>query len=286
MKKSEVIKGLFNKDGFAEYVGEESGPTSVILVGVHGNEQCGIRALEKILPTLKIKSGRVLFGYGNPKAIKLNVRYTKSNLNRMFRPNGEISPRERKSYEYSRAQVLKKYLDQSSALLDIHSSNTKESKPFLICEKNSKGLRKYLPFGLVVSGFDMVEPGGTDYYMNKTGAVGICAECGYSNDPSAEEVAEKTIKAFLAARRHINGRTFLVKQTLIKIYGLYKTTTNSFVLEKTFKDFERIKRNQLIGKDGEKEIRASKDSLILFARNRSKRGEEAFLLGSKKPSKI
>ncbi len=32
-----------------ELNGKEKGPTNMILVGVHGNEKCGVEALEKIL---------------------------------------------------------------------------------------------------------------------------------------------------------------------------------------------------------------------------------------------
>ena len=49
--------------------GSNPGPTSVILAGIHGNEPCGIIAFERILPSLKINSGKVIFEIGNPLAI-------------------------------------------------------------------------------------------------------------------------------------------------------------------------------------------------------------------------
>jgi len=51
---------------------------------------------------------------------------------------------------------------------------------------------------------------------------------------------------------------------------------------KQFADFEAIKRDQLIAMDGAKEIRAKKNSVILFARNQNRAGAEGFLLGQKK----
>ena len=36
-------------------VGREEGTTSIILVGVHGDEKCGMEALEKILQFIKSK---------------------------------------------------------------------------------------------------------------------------------------------------------------------------------------------------------------------------------------
>ncbi len=63
--------------------GKIDGPTSIILAGVHGNEVCGVEALEEILPNLEIEKGTVLFGYGNPRAIELSQRFVDVNLNKI-----------------------------------------------------------------------------------------------------------------------------------------------------------------------------------------------------------
>lgn len=265
-------------ENFIELNGEEKGATSVILVGVHGNEKCGIIAMEKILPTLKINKGRVLIGYGNPRAIDQGVRYTEANLNRMFKPNNILSEKEKSSYEYKRAQFIKKYLDQADVLLDVHASSSRTSRAFIICEDNAKKIVKYLPLSLVVSGFDEFEPGGTDYYMNNNGKIGICAECGFLGSSLSAKVAKQTILEFLLARGHIKGDIKMYKQKNIKIYNSYITKTNKFTLAKEFENFEEIREGQLIGVDGEEEIRSSKKSLILFADNVEKIGSQAFLL--------
>lgn len=264
--------------------GKETGPTSIILVGVHGDEKCGINALENILPSLIIEKGSVLFVYGNPRAIVSNERFTEINLNRMFKNEDLISNLEKTSYEYERAQFLKKYLNQASALLDIHASFTPDSKPFIICEKNAKEIIKYLSVDVIVSGFDQVEPGGTDYYMNSIGKIGICLECGYLGNSESTEIAEKNILAFLKARGHILNNLKTIKQSYIHMYDLYMTESNNFTLTRQFSDFEEISKNEILGIDGDKEIKAEKDSVILFARNRERAGEEAFLLGEKKNS--
>lgn len=259
------------------------GPTSIILVGIHGDEKCGIQALAKILPKLKIEHGTVYFCYGNPRAIQQNVRFTESNLNRMFKSDVLLSDSDKSSYEYNRAQFLKTYLEKSDVLLDIHASYVLGSNPFVICEPNAYDIAKYLPVELLVSGFDTVEPGGTDYYMNSIGKVGICVECGYLGDEYATEIAIQSIDAFLKARGHIETDVMkLQNQSLIEMYELYHTKSDSFELVKDFKDFDELVPDQLIGVDGKNDIRAKKDSVILFARNRTHVGEEAFLLGEYK----
>src|SRR3990172_7593766 len=119
--------------------GKKDGPTSIILAGVHGDEKCGVEALEAVLPTLKIEKGEVFIGYGNPEGIKKNQRYIEVNLNRMFKKDDALSEGDKTSYEYKRAQFLKNYLNQSDALLDIHASRTPTSKAFVICEASAKG---------------------------------------------------------------------------------------------------------------------------------------------------
>ena len=149
----------------------DKGSQSAILVGVHGDEVCGVRAAKSIFPTLSIERGRVWLICGNPHAVKKNVRLTEANLNRMFKES--LTAAELASYEYRRAQYLKAIMERSEVLLDIHASYTPRSRRFAICEQNADPVVKKLPIGLVVNGFDAVEPGGTDYYANLIGKVGI-----------------------------------------------------------------------------------------------------------------
>ncbi len=257
--------------------GREPGPTSVIFVGIHGNETCGPEALADILPNIEINNGRVIFAYGNLEAMARNAREYQANLNRMFKPDNELTAEERASYEYARAQELKPLMEEADVLLDIHASFNQDTKPFIICEPNGYEIASALPFNFAVSGFDDVEPGGTDYYMNKIGKIGICAECGYLGQAEAVEKAKATILAFLAARGHTRTSTTTTNQlktlTLTDIY----ITKSDFQLVKTFPYFEPVREGQLIGYDGTLEVYAPRDGYILFTRTNLPRNEEAFL---------
>lgn len=268
-------------DNYYEINGKFDGPTSIVLTGIHGNETSGIKAFENILPNLAIQNGKVIFVYGNPKAIAANERFVEANLNRLFKPEAELSESEKSSYEFGRAKTLKTILDQADVLLDLHNSFTPESRPFVICEPNSMDITKFLPAQTIVHGFDEVEPGGTDYYMNKNGKVGICMETGYFGDANSIQIAETAIINFLKAINHIPNDLTPTEQTKLNMYELYFTKTDSFKLVKPFADFEKVAARAQIGTDGEEEVAAQKDSYILFARDRSAIGEEAFLLGEK-----
>jgi succinylglutamate desuccinylase len=260
--------------------GQEKGNISFVMAGLHGNERCGVVALKEVISKIKIEKGVVFFALGNPKALEKNVRYTETDLNRMFREPKNIV--EKESYEYQRAQVLKKYLKKSDALLDIHASSVPKSRPFIICEENAKEIIKNIPVKTVVSGFDEVEPGGSDYYMNRIGKIGICVECGYIKSKKSVEVAKESIISFLKNRNHIKGKLSTKKQEHFLIYEKYMTKTEKFVLVKPFENFESVLKGQVIGVDGKEEVKAKKDGFVLFAHNANKKGSEALLLGEKK----
>jgi len=271
---------------FTKIIGREEGTTSIVLVGVHGDEKCGVEVLERILPSLEIERGTVLFGYGNPRAIEANKRFTETNLNRMFNADEQLTENDKKSYEYQRAQFLKTYFGKAEALLDIHASSITNSRAFVICEANAKEIVKFFPIDLVVSGFDKVEPGGTDYYMNSVGKVGICLECGYMRDPQSIKIAEESVFAFLKTRGHMKNNLVPQKQDYIQMFKKYFAKTDKFTLSKPFKNFEVLEENQLIGIDGQEKVKTSRRSLILFAHNSTKVGDEVFLLGEKKENPV
>ena len=259
--------------------GNEPGTVSMILAGVHGDEVCGVAALATLIPQLSIQKGEVIIAYGNARAIAANTRYTEANLNRMFKPDEQLTNDEKRSYEYARAQELKQLIGQADSLLDVHASYVPESKSFIICEDNAKDIAQYLPGELMVSGFDAVEPGGTDYYMNAIGKIGICLECGYLGEEKSTQIAIEGISLFLQARGHVSGTQTAQKRSHIRMYDLYFTKTDSFKLTKKYADFDKIAKGELIGRDGATEVRAERDSIILFARDVQSQGEEAFLLG-------
>jgi uncharacterized protein len=263
--------------------GNKAGPKTMVLVGVHGNEICGVEALNKIKDTLTIECGEVYFAYGNPRAIEQNVRYTEQNLNRMFVEPNSLTSTQKKSYEYKCAKFLKKYFDKVDVLLDVHASTTPKSFPFIICEKNAFKIAQYLPAHMIVSGFNTVEPGGTDYYMNSKGKIGICFESGYLGDKKSTKNAELAILSSLEVLGHI-PRQYIQKQSQkrIRVYKKYFSKTDSFKLKKKFVDFEEVKKGQVIGIDDTHAVTAPKDSVILFANNTTRAGSEIFLLGIKK----
>lgn len=237
------------------------------------------------MPNLAIKRGTVYWGYGNLIAIEKDLRFSEVNLNRMF-IESIIKDEDKTSYEYQRAQYIKGYLDKADVLLDLHASSIPDGRAFAICESNASDVLKTLPVDLVVSGFDDVEPGATDGYMNSIGKVGICLECGYLSNEKSDKVAEEGLLAYLTAMGHIDGDANIQQQSHIRMYKIAYSKTYKFRLTKPFDNFKKIAAGQVIGIDGNEEIKAEKPSYILFAHNADKIGDEIFLLGEEKNSLV
>src|SRR3989338_5463841 len=116
-----------------EIEGQKKGKTIAVLVGVHGNELCGVKALDSLIPKLNIESGKIIFIYANLEAIKQNKRFIEANLNRCFLKEQPLGMRE--TLEGKTAKEIMPYLNEADVALDIHASFTDKSSPFVICNQ-------------------------------------------------------------------------------------------------------------------------------------------------------
>jgi succinylglutamate desuccinylase len=258
------------------------GPRVCIIGGVHGNEICGVKAIEEIVSKglLRLKKGCVTFIYANRKAIDQNVRFTEKNLNRCFKKDIIGN-----SYEENLAKDIKKILKSCDVSLDLHAASSKTTRPFIICEKNGFNYIKTIQIKTVCSGFDNLGGGGTDSYMNKIGKIGLCVECGYLADSKTKDKAVEVIFSFLSNLEMVDYQINDFTKEYLRIEYMYKCK-NKFILTKEFENFENIKKDELIGYDGDKEIRVNKDGFILFAKSRKKDDivKESFMFGMKEDS--
>ena len=257
-----------------------TGPNLVIMAGVHGDEPCGVVALREAMSKYTITRGRITWIIGSPEAVINSRREYQTNLNRMFRADWLLSKFEKQTYEYVRSRELMPILAEADALLDIHSSTTPDTIPFVICESQSYQTAALLPVTIVVSGIDTLHPTGTDAYVNEKGRQGICIECGNHNDLQAVEVAKEAIKSFLCAFGVIQIEELAspIAQRYIKAEWIYKNKSK-FLLAKDFPEFARINEGEVIGYDGGKAIYANTSGVILFPQNCTESGREAFVFG-------
>ena len=264
-----------------EKQGIKEGKNLIVLVGVHGNEVCGVKAADFLLPKLQIKSGKVTFIYANLEAIKQNKRFMEQNLNRCF--FNEQPSEIKQSLEGQTAKEIMPYLKRAEVLLDIHASLTKDSIPFIICDESNINVARVLNPEKIVCNIDEFHPGSTDGYMNLQSKPGFCFECGYANAPDTQDIAERAIIQFLKYYGAIDkeSNVTLTNPLIIKIIDLYKNKYGSFKVSRYFRDFEEIKDRTLKGLDGNRKVYIDKGKVVLFVRDRENMGEECFLIAKK-----
>jgi predicted deacylase len=251
-----------------------SGPKIVILAGVHGNELPGIIALKEFIASSpKLLKGKVTCIFANPHAIEKNIRFVETNLNRCFSKRNSDN-----TYEDNLARELMFYLDNADICLDLHASYTQNTEPMIICQPNAYPYIQSLLPRHVCHWFLSNPTLATDQYMFSQGKVGICVECGYLDDIEGVSIAENAIQSIL---EHLgvltqSSKLVIVPKTYYRAKYCYITKTN-LVLQKQFPDFYSLSKGEVIGTDGGIIVRAEEDGYLLFARDRVRSNEEAFV---------
>jgi predicted deacylase len=220
------------------YKALQPGKRLIVLGAVHGNETCGTRAIERILPELdsgavQIVRGSVTFvPVTNPLAYERRQRAGDRNLNRNLRPNDQPQ-----DVEDRIANVLCPLLAEHEVLLDLHSfhtagqpfamigpaDNTGTLEPFSHAAEEEALALRLGPRRIVEGWLDTYAAGvkkrlqrtapnerahllstdpsygvGTTEYMRTQGGYAITLECGQHQDPKAPEVGYRAIRATLA----------------------------------------------------------------------------------------
>jgi len=245
------------------------------LGGVHGNEVCGVNAIRKLKDSLKIDAGELRLIIANPKAVENNVRYTEENLNRCFLDKQKGTG----SYEEKLAAKIMEHLRWADFCLDLHASNSKDSKPFVIVAKKNLSYGSVLPIGIVVTGFEKFYKGGSGEYVDSLGKIGVGVECGYLQDEKSTGIAEQCIFSVLQTTGLVNSTDNINagnKEILDLVFQYHNK--DEFVPVKEFSDFEPVKEGQLIGHDGKNEVKADRDGFIIFCRKRKAGYGESFVL--------
>lgn len=264
-------------EGVTVLSGKKHGKTLAIFAGIHGNEHAGIVALERVKRSIILTRGSVYFVHGSPAALSKNIRFIEKNLNRCF-----ISSMSQDTYEGRRARELMTILDESDALLDLHASNTTDSTPFAICEKNAWDIAQKIDVPIISFGWDAIEPGATDGYMHRNDKPGICLECGPVDQHERYAIlAENSIYQFLRYYNVIDSGGGFSSSTkrYIKAISAVIRKTEKFSFVKQYQDFERLTPGVMFATDGKTTYRAQKNQCIIFPRPNALIGHEAFILG-------
>lgn len=269
---NEIDKKIYLQDSWLKW------NTTTIMAWVHGNEYIGIDILNEIINNIDIISWKVYFIIANLEAIKINKRQFEKNMNRCF-----LKVNDSKLYEDKRGNEIKKYLNDSDYLLDLHNTFSKQnSVKFLISEHKELWNLFNVPY--IINWFDELHPWWSDWYMNNIWKKWICLESWSLYDIKWEDwlkrLTKNSIYNFLKYTWNIDWEFKTYKNKInINFDYIYKNKTNDFRFIKDFKDFEKIKKWDLIWFDWKTQIISNYDWYILFAIIPNNIWDECFCLG-------
>ncbi|WP_306058455.1 M14 family metallopeptidase [Natronococcus wangiae] len=172
-------------------------PEIAVVGGIHGDEPCGVRAIERLLDENPAVERPVKLVVVNEKALERQVRFVDEDLNRAF--PGDPSA---KTHEGRLAHELVEELEGCLAF-SMHSTQS-HAEPFAIVNEvneAAKSICPQLPVQAMVETSNFVE--GRLFSKIET----VEVECGLQGSETATQNAHRLTRAFLTAVGALPGDT-------------------------------------------------------------------------------
>ena len=184
--------------------GAMSGPTSIFLGGMHGNEPAGVKALQKVfreLPnSLEMLKGRVIALAGNIPALKKQVRFIEKDLNRLWFPeklehlfNGghhQLSTVTEYSEQMALYSEIQKIINNNPPpyyFIDLHSASS-DTIPFILITDTPGNHDLAVSYPLpVIMGVEKYVKGSLLDYVNDFGYMALGFEAGEHHNAETVE---------------------------------------------------------------------------------------------------
>ena len=288
------------------YAGDTSGPTLIVVGGIHGNEPAGAQALLNLSKTLggkqDILRGRVYLVAGNTRGLPLGIRFIDVDLNRAWTCKNMASvgmPPLMQLSEGRELTELDRLLDSilitarsEVYVLDLHSTSA-DGTPFATVGDTLRNRRFAQKFPVkILLGIEEQLEGTMLEYLNNAGAVTLGFEGGQHLSPvtvenhtslvwialvntgiiSAAEVPDLNWhRARLAAGKSA-GQIVEVR------YREAIAADDEFEMQAGFNNFDSVTEGQIVAKNSRGPIMAQEDGMILMPLYQ-KLGEDGFFIG-------
>lgn len=272
--------------------GESSGPSLVVMAGIHGNEITGPRAAQAVLGRIRKDAlpvhGEVIFVSGNLKALETNQRFIDVDLNRAWTPErvARVSAgQEQQAEDEELRKLLAIFADVVSAargpihFIDLHTSSA-EGAPFLTVGdtlRNREFARK-IPLPMMLGLEDQID-GSLLEFLNNFGFVTVGVEAGqHVADSSADRHEAVLWLALVAAgildvnrapalepyRKLLKDASSGVPTVLEVRHRHSIESQDGFRMEPGFTNFQPIVKGQQLATDRNGPIFCKEDGRILL----------------------
>ncbi|MFW6384219.1 MAG: succinylglutamate desuccinylase [Halodesulfurarchaeum sp.] len=170
-------------------------PELAIVGAVHGDEPCGVRAIDRLLETQPEVSRPVELIVANERALQLGVRYVDADLNRSFQ---YVAP---DAHEAKVADALRARI-RNKTILSIHSTQSTED-PFAIVSGLDEGVAPIVAGLSVEAVVDAGPP--TEGRIFDTSSTVVEVEAGLQGSEAAADNATQLAEEFLFATGALPG---------------------------------------------------------------------------------
>jgi succinylglutamate desuccinylase len=172
----------------------EGTPEVAVVGGVHGDEPCGVVAIERLVAADPPVERPVKLVVANEAALDRGVRFLDVDLNRAF--DGEADAGPNGPHEAALARLLADELRGLTAL-SLHSTRS-HAEPFAVVGDTTGRASDVVARLPVAAAVDVGDrPEGRPFAVEATSLVEV--ECGLQGTPEAADNAERVVRAFLGA---------------------------------------------------------------------------------------
>lgn len=299
----------------AEFEGSEKGPLVIAFGALHGNEKAGVKALQYLQKMLEVEhitnpdfafKGNLVGIIGNHKAYNQGERFIDIDINRHWDPE-YISQIRSKPFQQLKAEDLEilqvlKIIDEAIHLfkaekmyiLDLHTTSS-DGGIFTIpsMDEESQEIAKSL-YATVIKGMIDNIKGTTLHYFNSSNftipTTAITFESGQHEDPKSVNRAIAAAINFLRTIGCVESRDVenihdkVLKDFVEEFPKLTKLVVrhnvkegDDFKMLPGFKNFQKVKKDDLLATDKNGNIYAPEDGRLLMPLYQ-KKGEDGFFL--------
>jgi succinylglutamate desuccinylase len=288
--------------------GARSGPTLIVMAGIHGNEPAGLRATKRVLARLDevrpLRCGQFAALVGNLSASRFDTRFIDLDLNRQWIPSRLARLRATEigddaaiedGEQLELLDVLCDIVSRAEGdiyFIDLHTCSA-EGPPFLTVGDTlrNRSFARQFPLPLILGLEEQVD-GALLEYVNNFGVVTMGVEGGQHRSQRAVECLEALIWLALLAIGLVDEPTVpdvqQLRQTLIdasrgtpRVVEVRRrhaiSSDMKFRMEPGYRNLQAIRAGALLARDKDGSIYAREDGLLLLPLYQGK-GDDGFFV--------
>ena len=298
-----------------KYKGREAGPLVILIGAMHGNEGAGVKAISKLLgmledepsknPSFEFK-GSVLGLIGNLKAFKRGKRFVERDLNRSWNaeriqclladPNLKCNEEEKEILAILQqiSMEIKDVQPTEIFLIDIHTTTAFGGIFSIPSEKEaSLNLAIGLKAPVITKMIDGIQGTSLHYFRSENMGIPTTSVVFEAGQHEEEKSVDRAIAAIVSALREVGcvrptdvenkhedilltySKGLPPVSELLEIHTVIEG--DGFSMKPGYKNFQPVTEGEVLARDNQGEINASRDGLILMPLYQEQ-GEDGFFL--------